>query len=154
MTNPLSKLGAGYAALSNLFTCLSPLENRSKQHSRHAIPGSVRSQRQSRFNKKCPQRPPALQISFQSSTEHRKKYSKGIGSLKMQYKQLSCTSICKLFVILIFFFFFFVFLKGDYDVVINDYEKAKSLFGKTEVQVFKKCKVFCILLNSVYVFHG
>ncbi|ERE79950.1 exocyst complex component 2 [Cricetulus griseus] len=29
--------------------------------------------------------------------------------------------------------------KGDYDVVINDYEKAKSLFGKTEVQVFKKC---------------
>lgn len=104
MTNPLSKLGAGYAALSNLFTCLSPLENRSKQHSRHAIPGSVRSQRQSRFNKKCPQRPPALQISFQSSTEHRKKYSKGIGSLKMQYKQLSCTSICKLFVILIFFF--------------------------------------------------
>ncbi|KAG8442453.1 hypothetical protein GDO86_011297 [Hymenochirus boettgeri] len=29
-------------------------------------------------------------------------------------------------------------LKGDYDIVINDYEKAKSLFGKTEVQVFKK----------------
>ncbi|KAM9308773.1 exocyst complex component 2 [Gastrophryne carolinensis] len=28
--------------------------------------------------------------------------------------------------------------KGDYDVVINDYEKAKSLFGKTEVEVFKK----------------
>lgn len=28
--------------------------------------------------------------------------------------------------------------KGDYDVVINDYEKAKSLFGKTEVRVFKK----------------
>ncbi|XP_061681753.1 exocyst complex component 2 isoform X2 [Syngnathoides biaculeatus] len=28
--------------------------------------------------------------------------------------------------------------KGDYDVVINDYEKAKSLFGKTEVPVFKK----------------
>ncbi|XP_033849007.2 exocyst complex component 2 [Acipenser ruthenus] len=28
--------------------------------------------------------------------------------------------------------------KGDYDVVINDYEKAKSLFGNTEVQVFKK----------------
>lgn len=28
--------------------------------------------------------------------------------------------------------------KGDYDVVINDYEKAKSLFGKTEVHVFKK----------------
>ncbi|XP_069586852.1 exocyst complex component 2 isoform X2 [Ranitomeya imitator] len=28
--------------------------------------------------------------------------------------------------------------KGDYDVVINDYEKAKSLFGKTEVDVFKK----------------
>ncbi|XP_075441928.1 exocyst complex component 2 [Ascaphus truei] len=31
--------------------------------------------------------------------------------------------------------------KGDYDVVINDYEKAKSLFGKTEVQVFKKVYV-------------
>uniref|UniRef100_A0A3B3Y4M7 Exocyst complex component 2 n=1 Tax=Poecilia mexicana TaxID=48701 RepID=A0A3B3Y4M7_9TELE len=28
--------------------------------------------------------------------------------------------------------------KGDYDVVINDYEKAKSLFGNTEVAVFKK----------------
>uniref|UniRef100_A0A673K075 Exocyst complex component 2 n=1 Tax=Sinocyclocheilus rhinocerous TaxID=307959 RepID=A0A673K075_9TELE len=28
--------------------------------------------------------------------------------------------------------------KGDYDVVINDYEKAKSLFGNTEVPVFKK----------------
>ncbi|KAJ3599316.1 hypothetical protein NHX12_033279 [Muraenolepis orangiensis] len=28
--------------------------------------------------------------------------------------------------------------KGDYDVVINDYEKAKSLFGTTEVPVFKK----------------
>ncbi|KAI9545087.1 Exocyst complex component 2 [Dissostichus eleginoides] len=28
--------------------------------------------------------------------------------------------------------------KGDYDVVINDYEKAKSLFGPTEVPVFKK----------------
>lgn len=36
--------------------------------------------------------------------------------------------------------------KGDYDVVINDYEKAKSLFGKTEVQVFKKCKIFFLLL--------
>lgn len=29
-------------------------------------------------------------------------------------------------------------LKGEYDVVINDYEKAKSLFGNTEVPVFKK----------------
>ncbi|XP_026002549.1 exocyst complex component 2 [Astatotilapia calliptera] len=28
--------------------------------------------------------------------------------------------------------------KGDYDVVINDYEKAKSLFGNTEVPVFQK----------------
>ncbi|KAK2834990.1 hypothetical protein Q5P01_015474 [Channa striata] len=28
--------------------------------------------------------------------------------------------------------------KGDYDVVINDYEKAKSLFGNTEVPIFKK----------------
>lgn len=28
--------------------------------------------------------------------------------------------------------------QGDYDVVINDYEKAKSLFGNTEVPVFKK----------------
>ncbi|XP_035270817.1 exocyst complex component 2 [Anguilla anguilla] len=28
--------------------------------------------------------------------------------------------------------------KGDYDVVINDYEKAKSLFGNTEVPVFRK----------------
>uniref|UniRef100_UPI00358FCEE5 exocyst complex component 2-like isoform X1 n=1 Tax=Myxine glutinosa TaxID=7769 RepID=UPI00358FCEE5 len=28
--------------------------------------------------------------------------------------------------------------KGDYDVVINDYEKAKSLFGNTEVHIFQK----------------
>ncbi|XP_028823639.1 exocyst complex component 2 [Denticeps clupeoides] len=28
--------------------------------------------------------------------------------------------------------------RGEYDVVINDYEKAKSLFGNTEVPVFKK----------------
>lgn len=38
--------------------------------------------------------------------------------------------------------------KGDYDVVINDYEKAKSLFGKTEVQVFKKCKIFFVVVTS------
>lgn len=31
--------------------------------------------------------------------------------------------------------------QGDYDVVINDYEKAKSLFGNTEVPVFKKGKL-------------
>ncbi|XP_058493724.1 exocyst complex component 2 isoform X1 [Solea solea] len=31
--------------------------------------------------------------------------------------------------------------KGDYDVVINDYEKAKSLFGNTEVPVFQKVYV-------------
>nr|CAD7446431.1 unnamed protein product [Timema bartmani] len=28
--------------------------------------------------------------------------------------------------------------KGDYDVVINDYARAKNLFGKTDVPVFKK----------------
>lgn len=32
--------------------------------------------------------------------------------------------------------------QGDYDVVINDYEKAKSLFGNTEVPVFKKGNFF------------
>lgn len=32
--------------------------------------------------------------------------------------------------------------QGDYDVVINDYEKAKSLFGNTEVPVFKKGKSY------------
>lgn len=31
--------------------------------------------------------------------------------------------------------------QGDYDVVINDYEKAKSLFGNTEVPVFQKGKL-------------
>lgn len=45
----------------------------------------------------------------------------------------------------------FVF-KGDYDVVINDYEKAKSLFGKTEVQVFKKCKMRILLFNGFEFF--
>ena len=28
--------------------------------------------------------------------------------------------------------------KGDYDLVITDYTRAKSLFGDTDVQVFKK----------------
>ncbi|KAB7496858.1 Exocyst complex component 2 [Armadillidium nasatum] len=28
--------------------------------------------------------------------------------------------------------------KGDYDVVINDYARAKSLFGDTQIQLFKK----------------
>lgn len=43
----------------------------------------------------------------------------------------------------------FFILKGDYDVVINDYEKAKSLFGKTEVQVFRKCKAcYCFSIFS------
>lgn len=36
--------------------------------------------------------------------------------------------------------------QGDYDVVINDYEKAKSLFGNTEVPVFKKGTQIHILL--------
>lgn len=48
---------------------------------------------------------------------------------------------------------FFV-LKGDYDVVINDYEKAKSLFGKTEVQVFKKCKIHLLLLDLSFPLGG
>lgn len=38
----------------------------------------------------------------------------------------------------------FPFLQGDYDVVINDYEKAKSLFGNTEVPVFKKGKLIIL----------
>lgn len=46
----------------------------------------------------------------------------------------------------------FVFFKGDYDVVINDYEKAKSLFGKTEVQVFKKCKIRILLFAAFFFF--
>lgn len=33
-------------------------------------------------------------------------------------------------------------------MVINDYEKAKSLFGKTEVQVFKKCEL-CLWLREL-----
>ncbi|KAL7984543.1 hypothetical protein Chor_003113 [Crotalus horridus] len=39
--------------------------------------------------------------------------------------------------------------KGDYDVVINDYEKAKSLFGKTEVQVFKKWLIVVLCFKIV-----
>lgn len=45
-------------------------------------------------------------------------------------------------VVNVWFCFVLFSFKGDYDVVINDYEKAKSLFGKTEVQVFKKCKIW------------
>lgn len=47
----------------------------------------------------------------------------------------------------------FVCFKGDYDVVINDYEKAKSLFGKTEVQVFKKCKISVLLFAAFFFFN-
>jgi len=28
--------------------------------------------------------------------------------------------------------------KADYDIVINDYARAKALFGNTEVQVFQR----------------
>lgn len=38
-------------------------------------------------------------------------------------------------------------------MVINDYEKAKSLFGKTEVQVFKKCKIHVLLLDLLLSFY-
>lgn len=44
--------------------------------------------------------------------------------------------------IIYWFFYLFFFSQGDYDVVINDYEKAKSLFGNTEVAVFKKGSFF------------
>ena len=29
-------------------------------------------------------------------------------------------------------------LQGDYDLVITDYTRVKSLFGDTEIKVFKK----------------
>ena len=29
-------------------------------------------------------------------------------------------------------------LQGDYNIVINDFEKAKSLFADTDVKVFRK----------------
>lgn len=48
-----------------------------------------------------------------------------------------------------------LFSKGDYDVVINDYEKAKSLFGNTEVPVFKKglfTLTTLIFLLAVFIF--
>lgn len=40
--------------------------------------------------------------------------------------------------------------QGDYDVVINDYEKAKSLFGNTEVPVFKKGISFLFSFRGFY----
>lgn len=61
-------------------------------------------------------------------------------------------TICLHCTLLTVYKIFFFILKGDYDVVINDYEKAKSLFGKTEVQVFKKCKA-CVLLLDLLSFH-
>lgn len=39
--------------------------------------------------------------------------------------------------------------QGDYDVVINDYEKAKSLFGNTEVPVFKKGNFFLFCRSQI-----
>lgn len=30
------------------------------------------------------------------------------------------------------------FVQGDYDLVITDYTRAKSLFGDTDVGIFKK----------------
>lgn len=131
----------------SLSTSLSPFLKRSKQYRRYIIPGSFGSQRQGWFNKKCLKCFTALQISFQSSIKYWKKHSKGTNLTKcklncfaphFQYKFLKTC--------------FYVF-KGDYDVVINDYEKAKSLFGKTEVQVFKKCE-FGILLNLILILVG
>ncbi len=31
-------------------------------------------------------------------------------------------------------------IKGDYDLVITDYMRGKSLFGDTDVKIFKKGK--------------
>ena len=44
-------------------------------------------------------------------------------------------------------------LQGDYDLVITDYTRAKSLFGDTEVAVFKKgdnpvTRTNCSAINS------
>ena len=33
-------------------------------------------------------------------------------------------------------------LQGDYDLVITDYTRVKSLFGDTEIKVFKKGRLF------------
>ena len=38
-------------------------------------------------------------------------------------------------------------LQGDYDLVITDYTRARSLFGDTEVLVFKKGKDMARGLN-------
>ena len=42
----------------------------------------------------------------------------------------------------------------DYDVVITDYMRAKSLFGDTEVQVFRKGKKKWVMLLVAVVFSG
>ncbi|XP_064641021.1 exocyst complex component 2-like isoform X2 [Lineus longissimus] len=42
--------------------------------------------------------------------------------------------------------------KGDYDLVINDYARAKSLFGSTEVQVFRK--VYTEVEQRISAFRG
>lgn len=43
--------------------------------------------------------------------------------------------------------------KGDYDVVINDYARAKSLFGDTQIQVQYFFFFNVILLNFFYFFY-
>ena len=41
--------------------------------------------------------------------------------------------------------------QGDYDLVITDYARARSLFGDTEVEVFKKGKAFSI--SDIFLFN-
>ena len=42
-----------------------------------------------------------------------------------------------------------ILLQGDYDLVITDYTRVKSLFGDTEIKVFRKGKIiFSIVRRS------
>ena len=42
-------------------------------------------------------------------------------------------------------------MQGDYNIVINDFEKAKSLFANTDVKVFKKGWLLTLYICELYV---
>ena len=42
-------------------------------------------------------------------------------------------------------------MQGDYNIVINDFEKAKSLFADTDVKVFKKGWLLTLYICELYV---
>ena len=52
-----------------------------------------------------------------------------------------------------FLFSLIFFFQGDYEMVISDYGRAKSLFAETDIKIFKK-GVTAVLCEDVFMFIG